>query len=225
MASERALVPILKLRGKRMSWRSLVKGHAALVHPSFDVDTESLYERQEFLGDRVLGLCMAQILLRAFPEEAEGTVSRHFNMLVSKHILKEVGRREKIFELFSLGRVTISASMMASMCEVVIGILFELKGLEYCLGFIEEKWSFWLQQSSNIPMDYKTLLQEYAAQQGVKLPEYSVLECTGPAHKPHFFVRVNLDGVGFAEGSGLSKRLAEVEAVKALCAKYKVTLQ
>lgn len=198
---------------------------AYLVHPSVcSAERPSAYERYELLGDKALGLCMTELLLERYPHFVEGELSRMVNMLVSKRVLAHVAQSAQIHALFSYHLNTISVSVYASMCEVVVAAVYRDYGWDALRTFVAEHWRAWLDNPSLIPVDYKTLLQEYAARKGYGSPTYGAKDKSGPDHACMFVCSVTLIGVGYATGSGTTKRVAEEEAVRVLCDTHGIEL-
>ncbi len=180
------------------------------------------YERLEFLGDRVLGLVIADLLLERFPNESEGALARRFNALVQGETLADVAAE------IGLGAHLIMAagedqsggrdnkSILSDVCEAVIAALFLDGGLEAATQFIRRYWTPMLIQAKRPKRDGKTRLQEWAQSRGLPLPDYQTLTRDGPPHNPIFAVRVIVAGAGEADGQGSSKRMAEQAAADAL---------
>lgn len=173
------------------------------------------YERLEFLGDRVLGLIIANLLLRHFPAESEGQLARRFNALVQGETLatvaQSIGLGDYIIlapsEAQSGGRT--NRSLLADVCEAVIAALFLDGGLPVAETFVAQHWLPLLTAKARPRRDSKTQLQEWAQSRGLPLPVYQTIAREGPAHHPKFAVRVSVEGAGTAEGHGSSKRAAE----------------
>lgn len=180
------------------------------------------YERLEFLGDRVLGLVIADLLFRHYPDEAEGQLARRFNALVQGETLAAVA------ETIGLGGYLILASseaqagsranrgLLADACEAVIAALFIDGGMAAAEAFIGRHWLPLLTSKTRPRRDAKTRLQEWAQSRGFALPMYDTISTEGPAHSPRFVVRVKVEGLGAAEGRGGSKRVAEQHAADEL---------
>lgn len=186
----------------------------ALTHASASEREQSNNERLEFLGDRVLGLVVAEMLLERFPHEREGDLARRHAALVRRQALAEVARR------LQLGDVLIVASgeqdralrtqgaALADCCEAVIAAMYLDGGIDVASRFVREHWSKLLRDAPTPPQDSKTALQEWSLKRGLGLPEYRLLARSGPDHKPMFHVSVQIcDHV--SEGDGSSKRDAE----------------
>ena len=179
-------------------------------------------ERQEFLGDRVLGLIVADMLMARFPNENEGDISRRHAALVRMETLGRVAR-----DLDLGGHVKMSrgeehnggrenASLLSDVCEAVIAALYQDGGLEVARGFVEKHWAPLIEENSLPPKDAKTALQEWAQGEGHALPFYTETGRDGPDHNPVFTVEVAVNGLDPASGRGGSKRLAEQAAAATL---------
>ena len=180
------------------------------------------YERLEFLGDRVLGLIIANLLLQHFPAESEGQLARRFNALVQGETLATVAQSVGLGDYLILAPSEAQAggrsnrSLLADVCEAVIAALFLDGGMAAAERFVESHWLPLLMAKARPRRDAKTRLQEWAQSRGLPLPLYEIVGREGPAHDPKFVLRVSLDGVGSADGQGGSKRVAEQQAAGAL---------
>ncbi|MCK5296234.1 MAG: ribonuclease III [Alphaproteobacteria bacterium] len=173
------------------------------------------YERLEFLGDRVLGLVIADMLLKNFPSEAEGLLARRYTALVRKEALA------KIANVVGLGNYIIlskgeeenggrsNIGILCDVCESVIGALYIDGGFEVASAFIKKFWKPMLENELTPPKDAKTELQEWAQGLGLPLPDYKVISTEGSAHEPVFTVEVTIKGKEPVSAKGSSKRLAE----------------
>lgn len=199
----------------------------ALTHPSARARRGAPkrgYERLEFLGDRVLGLIVAELLWRRFPEEAEGALTRRHTSLVRRETLtsiaKDVGLGAHI--VLSAGEEAAGAranpSVLADVCEAVIAALYLDGGLAAAARFVGRWWEPRLTKLGAPPRDPKTALQEWAQARGRALPAYRTVATEGPAHRRTFTVTVSVDGLPPATASGPSKRAAEAAAAAAALA-------
>jgi ribonuclease-3 len=194
----------------------------ALTHASAAASAADSYERLEFLGDRVLGLVIADLLLRRFTEEAEGDLARRFAGLVARDSLAEIAEALGLgaYVRLSAGEqaagVRDNKSVLADVMEAVIGAVYRDGGLAAAAPLIERLWSPLVDRDARPPTDAKTALQEAVQAKGGALPSYRVLEKTGPDHQPVFTVEVTVDGQPPARGEGLSKRAAEQAAAEVL---------
>ncbi len=191
----------------------------ALTHGSHAADH---YERLEFLGDRVLGLVIADWLYELFPGEKEGQLSRRFNQLVSGGTCAQVAREIGLAAHLKLGKqarddgAIDSDNVLGDAMEALIGALFREQGLEAARGLIRRLWEDRLDARASAPKHPKSALQEWAAAHGRRPPSYEVLERSGPHHALHFKVQVSIKGAGEATGEGSSKQEAETAAAGAL---------
>ncbi len=193
----------------------------ALTHASAGTAAARDYQRLEFLGDRVLGLVIADLLLRRHPEENEGALARRHVALVRAETLAEVadGIGLGAFLILSSGEDGSGArsnrGLLADACEALIGALYLDGGLPAAECFIESQWSQLL--AASVPeRDAKTALQEWAQGRSLPLPDYTVLERMGPDHAPVFTVEVRVEGLPPARAEGPSKRIAEQSAAAML---------
>ncbi len=194
----------------------------ALTHSSHrrDSSQDFHYERLEFLGDRVLGLCVAQMLFKAFPDAREGELSLRFNALVRGKTLTEIADDLHIHEFIRTGvdlkKITGKRmqSVRADVLEALIAAIYLDGGLEASMDFIERFWNKRLTDSNAARRDSKTALQEWAHANQLGTPRYREKSRSGPDHDPEFTVIVKVTGMDGSVGAGRSKRLAEQEAAR-----------
>lgn len=189
----------------------------ALTHKSAagDIAFRFGYERLEFLGDRVLGLIIADILLKRFPDEDEGSLAPRFAALVRREALAEVAMEIDLARYLILapgeeksgGRR--NSGLLADACEAIIAALYLDAGLEIATRFIVRYWTPMMVATDKPPRDAKTKLQEWVQERKLSLPAYQTLSREGPSHGPTFTVRVSVEGFSAAEATGRSKRAAE----------------
>ena len=191
----------------------------ALTHPSFGRDN---YQRLEFLGDRVLGMVMAEWLSERFPAEQEGSLSHRFTTLVSRAVCAEVGFDIGVPDHLRLGKQALedgaarSDNVVGDAVEALIGALYLETGLDGPRRFIRRAWARLLDTQASAPRHPKSLLHEWAEGNGRKPPLYEVIDRSGPPHAPRFTVRASVRGLGEADGQGSSKQEAETAAATAL---------
>jgi ribonuclease-3 len=191
----------------------------ALTHASLGEDN---YERLEFLGDRVLGVTIADWLYGLFPDEPEGKLSRRLNVLVSRDTCAEIARELGVAPHLRLGKQALadgafeSDNILGDAVEALIGALWLDGGLEAARGFIRAAWASRLDSGDKAPKHPKSALQEWAAANNRKAPAYEIVGRSGPHHAPTFIVRVSIRGVGEAQAEGLNKQEAETAAAEAL---------
>jgi ribonuclease III len=180
------------------------------------------YQRLEFLGDRVLGLAIADMLSVSFPEADEGELARRMSELVRRETCAEVALEWDIGSNVRLGTGEVQSggrkrqTILADACEAVIGAVYLDGGFEMAKSVIASAWQARLSQPSGDKRDPKTHLQEMAQARKRGTPLYRETSRSGPAHRTTFVVSVEVDGLGMAEGTGQSKREAEQMAAQAL---------
>lgn len=178
-------------------------------------------ERLEFIGDRVLGLLIAEWLLERFPAEQEGDLGPRQAHLVSRVVLAEIAEAAQLSAALAVAPnearagVGTLANVVADALEAAIGALYLDAGLEVVRGFVRRAWDPVMQRQVLPPKDPKTALQEWLMARGLPLPVYVVAERTGPSHAPHFVIVVEAPGFT-GRGEGGSKREAERAAAGAL---------
>lgn len=191
----------------------------AFTHSSVGRDS---YERLEFLGDRVLGMVIANALYRRYPAEPEGYLSRRYNGLVDRETCAANGREIGVPALIRLGKqaredgASQSENVVGDVVEALIGALFIDGGIEAAEHFILKLWEPDLASQRRAPQHPKSALQELAAAKGCKPPEYEVVGRTGAHHAPKFTIRVSVAKLGEAMAEGSSKQEAETAAATAL---------
>jgi ribonuclease-3 len=191
----------------------------ALTHSSHGEDH---YERLEFLGDRVLGLAIATWLFELFPNEPEGKLSRRLNALVARESCAEVGRELGVGGHIRLGKqarddgAADSENVVGDVVEALIGALYIEAGYAAAADFVRRAWGDRVSTRDKAPKHPKSALQEWAAANEKKPPEYRLAGRSGPHHAPTFIVEVEIKGVGLASAEGSSKQEAETEAATKL---------
>lgn len=194
----------------------------ALRHASTTDQRTLSNERLEFLGDRVLGLVIAETLYAQFPDEEEGELARRFAGLTSRDAVARVAdninllefARTQVVDPETLARSY--ASVMADAMEAVLGALYLDGGLDIAAAFIQNQWQVLIGEDLSPPKDAKTALQEWAQARGLGLPTYEILSRTGPDHAPTFKISVTVLGHKSEHGEGTSRRNAEQHAATTL---------
>lgn len=182
-------------------------------------------EKLEFVGDRVLGLSVASLLYRMFPNETEGELARRFSVLVSTDTLASVAMKMDLEKSLHHGHCTGGRKrhMIANAMEAVLGAMYFDSGFDETSKFISEIWTPLAAAEAEAPKDSKTKLQEYVQKHdNGALPVYEYLDVTGPAHSPIFTVDVTAMGQT-ATGSGSSKKAASIAAAAALFKKLAIS--
>jgi ribonuclease III len=182
-------------------------------------------ERMEFIGDRVLGLAVSELLHESFPKANEGELARRFNKLVRGETCAIVGRAVGLgpFLILSDSEAQNGGrdkdTILADAIEAVLGAIFLDSSFEKARGVVRALWEPHTDQqtkSVTATADAKSALQEWAQGHGLPLPQYHELERTGPDHAPVFKTEVRIRGRDPATGRGASKRAAEQAAASAL---------
>lgn len=182
-------------------------------------------ERLEFLGDRVLGLAIAEILIEAFPNAVEGDLARRFNRLVNGGTCASVARQIGIGRYMILSDSEADSggrdkeTILADAMEAVLGAVFMEAGFYAARAVVRKLWMERLAVLPNISHDAKSALQEWAQGLGLALPTYVEVERSGPDHAPRFRAEVRIAGRKPAQGDGASKRAAEQSAAMAMLAR------
>ena len=180
------------------------------------------YERLEFLGDRVLGLVVAEMLWRRFEHEPEGALTRRLAALVRRDAVARVAAEIDLGRFLILSRSEAAAGaarnigIIADVGEAVIAAIYVDGGFEAARPFIQRCWEPLIGEMAAPPRDPKTTLQEWAQGRGLGLPLYRVIEASGPDHGRRFTVGVRVEGSDEASATASSKRAAETAAAAAL---------
>ncbi len=197
----------------------------ALTHNSM-AKKHRTYQRLEFLGDRVLGLVVAEMLYKAFPDEQEGDLAKRHASLVREDTLAVVAR-----EIDIAAHLIISDSekanldnpaMLSDCCEALIGAMYIDGGFDVAMSFIKKHWQAKMEKQELPPIDGKSALQEWAQGKNYSLPIYSMVNVSGAQHDPEFEVKVEIEGFEkTGTGIGKSKKSAEQNAATDLLRKIK----
>ena len=180
-------------------------------------------ERLEFIGDRVLGLVIAEWLIERFPDEREGRLGPRLADLVSRQSLAAIADEINLADLLDVSPgetrrgVRHAASVLADALEALLGALYLDGGLAPAQRFIRARFAHRLEAQARFepPKDPKTALQEVALSRAPTLPAYQIIAQSGPSHAPKFRVRVTVANLT-AEAEAGSKRAAEQEAARLL---------
>ncbi len=179
-------------------------------------------ERLEFIGDRVLGLAIAEVLNTQYPDATEGDLARRFNRLVRGEACAKVARAIGLGQHLILSESEADSggrektTILADATEAVLGAVFLDGGFEKARTVVHKLWQDQSQTVPEVAVDAKSALQEWAQGQGLSLPRYTVVSRKGPDHSPRFTAEVTISGKPPAQGEGASKRIAEQAAATAL---------
>ena len=186
----------------------------ALRHASLDIDDNN--ERLEFLGDRVLGLVIAGLILEKYPSEREGDLARRLADLVSRRVCAEIAHEIGLSGAMRCDpgqkdKGAPARNILANGCEAVLGAVYLDGGIQAAERVISRLWHIRLEAQTSAPIDAKTSLQEWVMKRKLNMPVYQIIAQSGPAHAPTFRVSVSV-GDTIVEGAGPSRRLAEQSA-------------
>ncbi|MDF8333945.1 ribonuclease III [Novosphingobium cyanobacteriorum] len=195
----------------------------ALTHGSMGETRD--YQRLEFLGDRVLGLVIADWLYER-SEGAEGKLSQRLNALVARETCADVARALGVQPYMRLGKQARddggadSDNILGDVMEALIGALFLERGFEAARAFVRKAWARPMEGGTGQRKHPKAALQEWAAGNRRKPPVYAIVSREGPDHAATFTVSVSVKGVGEAEARGSSKQEAETNAARDFMKKF-----
>lgn len=192
----------------------------AVTHGSRDNETS--YERLEFLGDRVLGLSVAEWLMEAFPNEPEGILSRRINTLVSGVTCAEVAREIGAADHVRLGKgaqatIRDGDNILGDVVESLLGALYLEAGFDAARQWVRRHWASRVQGSESARKHPKAELQDWALARNLGLPVYASVGESGPDHLPSHTVSVRVGAIE-RTGTAPTKREAETAAARALIA-------
>ena len=195
----------------------------ALTHGSTGAARD--YQRLEFLGDRVLGMVIAEWLY-ALEDADEGRLSQRLNALVSRATCADVARAIGLGEHMRLGKQARddggkdSDNILGDVMEALIGASFVTHGFDATRDMIRRIWADAVGGKAGQAKHPKSALQEWAAGNRRRGPEYRLVERSGPDHAARFTVAVEIKGVGEAEATGTSMREAETAAAEAFMKRF-----
>jgi ribonuclease-3 len=199
----------------------------ALMHVSAPAARDGSYQRLEFLGDRVLGLVVSEMLYEAYPEAPEGDLSVRLARLVRRETCAEVAE-----EAWDVGPHVVmgageargggrrKAAILGDVAEALIGAVFIDGGFDAARGLVRRHWDARMRADAAPIQDAKTAVQEWAQARGLATPLYSEVERSGPAHLPRFVMQVELTGFEPERGEASSKRAAEQAAAQAFLERW-----
>ncbi|HNQ92592.1 MAG TPA: ribonuclease III [Alphaproteobacteria bacterium] len=192
----------------------------ALTHASTAEDEN--YERLEFLGDRVLGLVVAEILYRCFPYENEGALARRHSALACTETLAGIARGLDLPDIVRTSQSEKNAggskqdNLLADCMEAIIGAIFLDRGYVACQEVITALWGDKIYTLMQPPIDSKTALQEWTQARKLGVPSYEIVNRDGPDHAPVFTICVSVEGHDPVKATGSSRRTAEKLAAQIL---------
>ncbi|MGB3407992.1 MAG: ribonuclease III [Jannaschia sp.] len=194
----------------------------AMTHSSLAAPSRPDNQRLEFLGDRILGLVMAEALMQTDTAAREGQLAPRFNALVRKETCADVARQIDLGAVLKLGKseqITGGRRKLALLgdgMEALIAAVYLDSGLDAARDMILRLWGPRLEQVEDDARDPKTALQEWAQARAMVPPSYDVLDRSGPDHAPVFRIEARLPDGRSATGEATAKRAAEQAAARAL---------
>ena len=170
------------------------------------------YERLEFLGDRILGLCVAEMLYRMYPDSAEGGLAKRHAELVSATCLSDIGLSLNIDKDIDIQGNLPTVAIRADVIESIIGFLYISGGMPPCQDFIQHFWQPLAQAMETPPDNPRSQLQEWTMQRKLPPPNYLEIARKGSEHAPEFCFEVAVKGQGKAQAWGKTKQAAKSAA-------------
>ncbi|WP_234854965.1 ribonuclease III [Paracoccus everestensis] len=192
----------------------------ALTHGSIASATRPDNQRLEFLGDRVLGLVMAEALFDADKSASEGQLAPRYNALVRGETCAAIAREIGLGDVLKLGRSEMMSggrrkeALLADAMEAVLAAVYLDAGFDAARRIVMRLWAGRLDSLEDDPRDAKTALQEWAQANGMPPPAYIQTERSGPDHAPIFLITARLaDGrESQAQGAGTKRSIEQAAA-------------
>ncbi|MCV6823264.1 MULTISPECIES: ribonuclease III [Halocynthiibacter] len=197
----------------------------AVTHSSMSSPTRADNQRDEFLGDRVLGLVIAEALLKHDQKASEGLLAPRFNALVRKETCADVAREIGLGSVLKLGRSEMISggrrkeALLADAMEALIAAIYQDAGFDVARDFVLRLWGDRITKVEADARDSKTALQEWAQARKLNPPKYIEISRSGPDHAPVFTIEVRLENGKSEKATAGSKRNAEQAAATALLAR------
>jgi len=199
----------------------------AFTHPSClglgpVLSAQKSYERLEFLGDAILTFIITELLIKNFPKETEGQLTKRRATLIKGGVLVRVGKEIEILNHLitarSIGAFNESESFKITedMTEALLGAIYLDGGMQACKKFVIQYWTPFLFKEIVPDDDPKTYVQEWSQKRGFGLPKYNLISKSGTAHAPIFTIEVAVANLPTFSASSVAKKLAEKAAAKAL---------
>ncbi len=191
----------------------------ALTHPSAAAGSQRNYERLEFLGDAVLDLAVADLLMRRFPDGDEGRLSKERASVVNSRTLADKARQLGLGRVLRLGKGEDRSggrdkvSILAAAFEAVLGAIYTDGGLPAAQRVVERLFADEIGGPA-AERDYKTEVQELAYRRFRAQPLYDLVEASGPEHAKLFTTRILINGREMGQGTGASKKRSEQAAAR-----------
>ena len=197
----------------------------ALTHPSClglgELSAKNSYERLEFLGDAVLTFIITEFLLKNFPNEKEGSLTKRRSALVNKDTIILIGKNIGILDHLVIAAIeelneSESNKIIEDLTEALIGAMYLDSGMMNCKKFVIKHWKHYLSKDISPEDDAKTYLQEWSQKRKFGIPKYKLISKAGELHAPIFTIQVEVADLPVAIGISNSRKIAEKEAAKNL---------
>lgn len=189
----------------------------AIEHPSAKPNNKQ-FERLEFLGDRVLGLSIANLLLKKFPSENEGHLAKRLAYLVSKEacqlVATHLNLEKDLSTICDAGAASNISAIQADAVEAILGAIYLDGGFDACFRVVSILWHDIVQQDHELPKDPKSTLQEWLQKRKINAPQYVLCSSEGPAHQPILIYQVIIEGFPTFQGEGTNRKSAERQAAQ-----------
>ncbi|MDR2008446.1 MAG: ribonuclease III [Alphaproteobacteria bacterium] len=198
----------------------------ALTHSSFFNSILNSNERLEFLGDKILGSLIADILYSHFSKKDEGFLSKSFSYLTSAEVLCDIGRDLGIAE-YIRHNTSLEDSVIADTMEAIIASVYiDSSDFNVVKNFIKKHWDIYIknynEDSIYKAFNPKSTLQNWAQKRGLKIPEYVDVSKSGSEHEPVFYVKVVVEGYDDTIGEGKNKKIAQKDAALKFIETYNI---
>lgn len=175
------------------------------------------FERLEFLGDRVLGLVIAEALYCGFPNSNEGELAKRMGYLTSRDFCHKIAIKIDLAKYINTHESNLKGtSVLSNTVESIIAAIYIDSGLESVQKFIYKFWQEAFEKIEEMPKDSKSVLQETMQKKGLGVPLYTEVKRFGPDHAPEYEIKVSIDSGESATGRGKNKKIAEQESAKNL---------
>ena len=197
----------------------------ALTHPSClglsSMSDKKSYERSEFLGDAVLSFIIAEFLIKNFPGETEGNLTKRRAVLVNSRMISHIGKKIDVLKyLVTVGIKKFNkfeiSKVIEDTTEALLGAIYLDGGMKHCKEFVMKYWEPFLFKEVVPDDDPKTYLQEWSQKKGFGIPKYTLISKSGEAHSPIFTIEIKVSDLPIFTVQSTSKKVAEKEAAKAL---------
>jgi len=207
-----------KFKNESLLFEALIHSSSTKVKSN---ENKKNYERLEFLGDRVLGLVLAEYFFKLFPDSNEGFLNDYFQKYANQDFLSKFAKKIKISNFIKTQKgddLDNNKSILSDVVESLIGAIYLDSGIDECRKFIVNNMLKVVSETDYPLKHSKSLLQEFCLNKFKKLPEYSMVEKTGPDHMPVFTVSVNINDKNTMLANGSNLKNAEENAASKLLA-------